>query len=473
MIKSMKLPSKKIIISASILTVLAAGLLITGVSLAAAKRDVTGWAWSDTVGSISFSSKNCDANEDNVIDVAACGGVGNPIVSYGVTVDSGSGALAGYAWSDTIGAISFNGAQVGTPPDSYSCGVECVAKVDATDKVIGWARAISACDWNGSACTTNGAGTNTGGWDGWIKMSSASYNVTLGPLAGGIREFLGFAWGGATSGASVINSLSFNSKNCDTDSDGFSNGGTNCPVAGTAMSGYRVTDIGASNNPPAASFYCDPSMCNLVDANPCKCYNDDQSLLVLKNNSTDPQGDSDITRSEWTIGGVAYNACNATMKGDCPLPKLLAPGTYSVGLTVTDAGSKTSSTSNNITFIQGPAAGFSCSLDGANWYDCEDVANIKPDQGATVYLKDDLSAPYEHSVASQGASITGRTWSYNGVTTGISGQGTSDATTTLSVLPAVVQLQITDNNGRTAVQSHNIAVIPLPKWKELPPFQAQ
>ncbi|MFA5249702.1 MAG: hypothetical protein WC397_04185 [Candidatus Paceibacterota bacterium] len=472
----MKISSKKIIISTSLLAVLSAGLLITGVSLAAAKRDVAGWAWSDTIGSISFSSTNCDANEDGLIDVAACGNVGNSITPYKVTVDDSSGALAGYAWSDTIGVISFNGAETGTPPDSYNCGTGCVAKVDATNKVIGWARALSACKdnyWNGSACTNSGAGDRAGGWDGWIKMSSTSYSVTLGPAVGGIREFLGFAWGGATSGASVINSISFNSKNCDTDSDGFSNGGTNCPTSGTAMSSYRVIDTGTANNPPVASFSCDPSMCNLVDSNPCKCYNDNQSLLVLRNSSTDPQGDSDITKSEWTIGGVAYSACNATMKGDCPLPKLLAPGTYSVGLTVTDAGSKTSSTSNNVTFIQGPAAGFSCSLDGTNWYDCEDVANIKPDQGAAVYLKDDLSAPYEHSVASQGASITGRTWSYNGVTTGISGQGTSDATTTLSVLPAVVQLQITDNNGRTAVQSHNIAVIPLPKWKELPPFQAQ
>src|SRR3990167_4718565 len=44
----------------------------------------------------------------------------------------------------------------------------------------------------------------------------------------------GWAW------STNIRWISFNSSNCDTDNDGTSNGGSGCPVAGTAMSAYSV-----------------------------------------------------------------------------------------------------------------------------------------------------------------------------------------------------------------------------------------
>jgi hypothetical protein len=64
--------------------------------------DATGWlsgyAWNDTLGWVSFSCQNTDPG---------CGTPGSPGY-WGVTVDAQSGTFAGYAWSDIGGWMSFN-----------------------------------------------------------------------------------------------------------------------------------------------------------------------------------------------------------------------------------------------------------------------------------------------------------------------------------------------------------------------------
>ncbi|MDD4358359.1 MAG: hypothetical protein PHY30_00915 [Candidatus Pacebacteria bacterium] len=119
------------------------------------------------------------------------GGSGVIIVRY---LKPKAKELSGYAWSPAIGPISFNASQIcaggncfncpaGEPcadgnafPDNASIDSDHVATVewvkDGVAQITGWARALGACDFdpNLGYCTTNGAGSNSGGWDGWIKF---------------------------------------------------------------------------------------------------------------------------------------------------------------------------------------------------------------------------------------------------------------------------------------------------------------
>ncbi|MFA6278841.1 MAG: hypothetical protein WCS97_01140 [Candidatus Paceibacterota bacterium] len=122
---------------------------------AGAGQNVSGYAWSDTVGWISFN---------NISDGSA--------VDYGVNINASTGNFSGYAWSDNIGWISFN--ETSGCPES-GCTTQPNLNT-STGAVTGWAKALSA---NGS------------GWDGWIKLSgpwSPSVTFTANAAAG-------YSWG--------------------------------------------------------------------------------------------------------------------------------------------------------------------------------------------------------------------------------------------------------------------------------------
>jgi len=156
---------------------------------------VTGWAWSENIGWISFNSANCDINKNNFIDVS-CGGndITTPVVKYGVSVQSTAPyAFFGVAWSPNIGWISFERFDTDTPPKApdYNPDVARLSSLSAGAEVSGWARALSY----------------GGGWDGWIKMkkdasdAGADYNVHLVNSV----DFGGWAWG-----SDVVGWISFN-----------------------------------------------------------------------------------------------------------------------------------------------------------------------------------------------------------------------------------------------------------------------
>lgn len=68
-----------------------------------ASGDLTGFAWNDTIGWISF---NCDQSTQG-------GSNGCGTSDYGVSIDA-NGNFNGYAWNDIAGWISFNCANAGT-----------------------------------------------------------------------------------------------------------------------------------------------------------------------------------------------------------------------------------------------------------------------------------------------------------------------------------------------------------------------
>lgn len=178
--------------------------------------NISGWAWSQNIGWISFNNKDCDTNNNGYVDVA-CGSVDDtsvPSKNYTVRVAefnrfsslpaNTTDPFSGWAWSSNIGWISFNGSDTGTTTSP-------LAYIDwNTGKVYGWARALSGCQElpstfgvdntvggpNQPSCSSNGPGAASNDWDGWIKLSGIAIDgSTYGvQLVGG--NLTGYAWGG-------------------------------------------------------------------------------------------------------------------------------------------------------------------------------------------------------------------------------------------------------------------------------------
>ncbi len=156
--------------------------------------NVSGYAWSENIGWISFNSKNCDRDGDGKADAkppapAACPASGTDVADYGVNIDSsGNFTSPSYAWSENIGWVSFNSADVAGCPST-----PCAPHLNtATGVVSGWALACSGT--NGGNCT---GGSRSDGWDGWIHLAGratdgpqTSYGVSVSGANLG-----GYAWG--------------------------------------------------------------------------------------------------------------------------------------------------------------------------------------------------------------------------------------------------------------------------------------
>ena len=194
-------------------------------------HNVSGWAWSDmpdasdeiknptggTVGRgagwISLNNTNCDLNNDGFADSGSpsgCPAAGTPIANYGVDLDS-VGNFSGYAWSEYMGWISFNAADVSGCP-ANAPAQPCAPKLDkTTGKVYGWARALAYQD------------SQAGGWDGWIHLrgfaqNNSEYGISVAGVLGSNCSWDGWAWGG-----DVLGWIHFKSSNF-----GATGGGSAC-----------------------------------------------------------------------------------------------------------------------------------------------------------------------------------------------------------------------------------------------------
>lgn len=144
---------------------------------ASGSQNVSGFAWSENVGWISFNSANC------ATDTRPAGCPLGVVTDYGVNIDPSTGVFSGNAWSENVGWVSFNRSEIGTPPASPYNGSEAyTAKLDTgTNQVSGWARALAGKD------------STSAGWDGWIKLSGSWANgIVYSPASCYLN---GFAWG--------------------------------------------------------------------------------------------------------------------------------------------------------------------------------------------------------------------------------------------------------------------------------------
>jgi len=131
---------------------------------AGAEHNVSGYAWSENIGWISFNNTS-----------------GGGSANYGVNIEPDS-VFSGYAWSEHIGWISFNESDLtGCPVAPCRAWVD-ISCLDGQCPIYGWARALA------------GGTIEAGGWDGWIRLRE-SFTVGLGAemkqiAAGETKQYL-------------------------------------------------------------------------------------------------------------------------------------------------------------------------------------------------------------------------------------------------------------------------------------------
>lgn len=392
--------------------------------------NVFGWAWSENIGWISFNSARCDVDDNGFIDIA-CGGdnITKLITNYGVNLNSATNNLSGYAWSENIGWISFEPADIagcpsGTCQPCYDLG---------TNEFLGWARALNYGD----------------GWDGWISLNCedngscavSDYKVSLNS-----NDFEGWAWGG-----DVMGWISFNCIN------------EGCPGP--------IYKVYLANNSPTALIVCDPASCEAYTYNGT---NLGAYGLNLINNSTDSEdctnyptppcaGPPGFASCLWDIdtGGSTIAVCSDRNLN-------LPPGTHTADLIVTDQGGLSASApQKTLTFKQDIFADFECSVDGGSvWVDCtiinpeaEDIINFRAVDGDNL------------SITGSGVALVSFDWEFGD---GVGADFVDPTSYTYAAGPAdnvyTVTLIITDSAGRQAKREYDLNVgASLPEWEEVRP----
>jgi len=195
--------------------ILIAGVVFLGrisvTQAASTSLPITGYAWSDYLGWIHFNGSN-----------------------YGVYEDSSTGLLSGYAWSPYFGWISFQDLS-GCPSGT------CNAQVNlSTGSVTGWARSCASFS-NKNACSGT-LEVGAGGWDGWIHLSPTSGSVY------GVTSTNG-CWSGYAYGSQDIGYIKF---------AGTAGDGSIYKVGDSSCSEDKICSNGANNYPTCTT--CTPPL---------------------------------------------------------------------------------------------------------------------------------------------------------------------------------------------------------------------
>lgn len=408
-----------------------------------------GWAWSETIGWISFHRKDCDADQNGFSDgvPAGCPEAGTLITDYGVQVDAATGMFSGYAWSENVGWVKFDAAGPYPEAPGYSACLDLPGAGQVCDGVgnytiSGWARACAGAAKK-TSCKGFDQDMHNGGWDGWIKLRGVTtggnpYGIKWNP---GTKEVEEWAWG-----SDVIGWVSFNCLNMGT--------------CGT--SDYKVIiDLGApANSPPSAAISCTPGDCTTWKSGSTL-----NPPLTLNNDSTDADGIGDIVKSTWSgdlnppLECVPPNA-----RCDYAVQPIMPVGTYTAQLRVEDSvASSDTAVIFDVKIKRDAVANFDCSLDQVAWQPC---AALKPFQGQPVYFRD-LSLPSE-----DGTAIVGWSWTFEDGSP--SSASISNPSTEFQALGSkTVTLTVVDNAPSSRSASATITlnpIIPFPEWKEISPF---
>jgi hypothetical protein len=146
--------------------------------------NLTGWAWSSTIGWVNLSS---------------------------ISIDQTTGDLKGFAESLNIGHIKFH--DLGNYPNNGAPGVPANVNLD-TGEVKGW---IRACSGTITPADCSSMTSRNDGWDGWIELAGVNHQsitpeVFMGKnVMSGLRMNLntgvigGMAWG-----SNIVGWLNFN-----------------------------------------------------------------------------------------------------------------------------------------------------------------------------------------------------------------------------------------------------------------------
>ncbi|MDD5071731.1 MAG: PKD domain-containing protein [Patescibacteria group bacterium] len=211
-----------------------------GVARAEGGNNVAGYAWSENIGWISF---NCSNNNSCLT------------VDYGVNIDPITGNFSGHAWSENIGWISFNRGDTGIPPaEPYAgAGETTIANYDsATGKITGWAKILVLGDdgWINFNVSDEGEMPLEFPLNFPVDFEEISFGVFLNSETG---DFSGWAWNGGEEDGAGIGWISFN-----------------CADAGAGgCSGHSYKVYSSLNAPPQAQ---NPTAPNWTYAQACSLY---------------------------------------------------------------------------------------------------------------------------------------------------------------------------------------------------------
>ncbi len=265
--------------------------------------DLDGYAWSSTVGWISF---NC-----------ATGGLtGNNICAtsnYKVSIDA-DGDVSGYAWSNNVGWIKFGGLSSFPSQGGTYAGNARVVGSFPNYTFEGWARACAGTD-NPTAseaknCSVMTLNDNSGNWDGWIslrKTTATAYSVRLDRTTGMASN--SYAWGSTVVGWIDMSSVTFVPLSS-------SLSGTACqiPLAGSSCIGRLTWTIHSSA--PSPSIYNVRTSSN-VSTN----YSGTNQTVTLNQGSTEftaRTGTTELQSVTLTPTCVAGTSWNGTVCGTPP-----------------------------------------------------------------------------------------------------------------------------------------------------------
>ena len=162
----MKKINKNLIIFLIICAVVFGVSFFVGVSevKTSSSENVSGYAWSENIGWISFNCTNQDT----------CGSV-----DYGVDIAQ-DGIFSGHAWSEHVGWISFNASDLSGCPSGT-----CQAEMNlGTGEISGWAKVLTSDEWIS------------------LRGTTPDYGLSLNMAT---KKFEGWAWG-----SDVVGWVSFN-----------------------------------------------------------------------------------------------------------------------------------------------------------------------------------------------------------------------------------------------------------------------
>lgn len=266
----------KILVSSLFLAIIIAGVSWNKTQKASAEANisVSGYAWSDIIGWINF----------------------NPAFG-GVFYNNTTGQLSGYAWSDNIGWIYFGPDKSNISASTAPNEPKQWAKANTTTGVVnGWAKTYRAIPDKTDANAEDGQ--TLGGWEGWIKMDHGMSNPVSIDFTTG--DFHGWAWSSDTAG--IIGWVSFNSKDCDLDNNGFIDiacGGKNDNTMPAYP--YKVT-IGSGDLTP--TYTIEPSTASISVGGT-------QRFIGYY----DPDGSGVASSTDKTLQASYWNSSNSSIAG--------------------------------------------------------------------------------------------------------------------------------------------------------------
>ncbi|MBI5221218.1 MAG: hypothetical protein HY979_00225 [Candidatus Magasanikbacteria bacterium] len=270
-------------------------------------------------------------------------------------------------------------------------------------------------------------------------------------------EFMNWAWGGDDNLSEAITGwISFNCRNQN--------------ICGT--SNYKVV-LGGQNEPPTVAISCDPPTCEGFHGVP---RGQPGALDIVYS-----ANDDGIFSWQFKVDGAPKISGN-NVTNEQWLATNESIGSHTAVIEATDT-SGTVSASTNFEIKQDIEAGFMCTLDRPEAPNCQPNSSwkvcggLRPFKGQWVYFKDDPNLS-EHSIPSEGATITNRTWQLKGTLFShtVFPQGCpTDSSYEYATAPQVgafkVRLDITDSKGKTDYVEHTLnGRFPPPDWREIPPF---